>query len=150
MDNANSNRWRLPRRFWVAIAALLLIFSALSVANAASLGTISSQTLGTSADTFTGCTGITTVIRTRFVATTRYEIASVVLTGVPAACQSKAYRLTIAQGNAAGTALTGGTVSGTTAAGSSTTIPFTSGSGPLLNDINNTPGSVKVVLVMTA
>ncbi len=149
MDSANSNRWRLPRRFWVAAAALVVIFASLGVANAASLGTFSPQTLGTSADTFAGCTGITTVIRTRFVAATRYEIASVLLTGVPAACQSKAYRLTIAQGNAAGTALTGGTVNGTTAAGSSTTISFTSGSGPLLNDINNTPGSVKAVVVIT-
>lgn len=138
--------WR--RQLWVATAALLVIVGSVAVADAASLGTISAQTLGTSANTFTGCSGISSAIRTRFVAATRYEIASVILTGVPTACQSKSYNLTIADGDASGTSL--GQLTGTTSAGGTTTISFTSGTGPLLNSINNTNSNVKVVVVIAS
>ncbi len=135
----------------ITALAILLVASSLVAGNAASLGTITVGTLGASGTTFTACNGITTNVRTRYVAaSTRYEIGSVLLTTIPAACQNKPYRMTLAQGNDTGTSL--GELQGTTtAASASTTISFTSGAGPLLNTINNNnPGNIKVVLVITS
>ena len=140
------------RRIFVGVAALALLVSGLTIAQAASLGTILIDSLGTSAGEFVPCPGISTAIKTSYRPTgTRYEISQVQLTSVPVPCRQKPFRLTIAQGDAAGTIVTAGTeLTGTTANSATTTLSWTSGSGPLLGNVNNSPGTIKSVLVVTS
>lgn len=147
---AEQTQDRPRRRRVIAAAGVALIgASAMTVAGAASIATLSSDTLATNSSTFTTCPGISTELRTRYVAaSTRYEIAQILLTSVPAACQSKSYRVTVAQGDSSGTSLA--ELTGTTSPGSSTTITFASGTGPTLNSINNTVATVKVVVVIAS
>jgi len=125
--------------------ALLVIAGSAIVANAASLGTLNADTLGTSADVYTNCTGISMATRSRYSGGNTYDIGSIVLTGVPTACQSKNYQLTIAQ-KTTGASIT--QVSGTTSASATTTVSIPAGNALLIDIVS--PGEVQVVVVISS
>ena len=119
---------RLPRltthRVALAIGAGVLATGAVA-ASAATLGSLTPQSLGSSSASVSGCqNGSLTVswgAPTYSAAEPTYKVASATLGGINATCNSKNYRMTIA--NAAGTSLA--EVTGNTGTGGSVAPSFT-------------------------
>lgn len=91
-------------------------------ASAATLGTLTPQSLGTSTAAVSGCQNgsLTVTWPSPTYASNAYNITSATLGGINATCQNKSYKMTIA--NAAGTSLVEAT--GSTGVGSSVSPTF--------------------------
>lgn len=99
----------MNRRVMLAILAALTAFGA-AFAMAASLGTISSDSLGASNTTVASCdtNGVTTDYTTAWDATDkRYEVSAVVVSGIAAACDLKEVAVTVT--DSSGASLASGT-----------------------------------------
>lgn len=108
--------------------------------------------IGTSNVALTGCDATTDSIaslRTAYRTTgDRYEIASLIVSSVPAACQSRPYRVNVVDNVTDGAVLTDGVVTGTLDGDTSTTVTITSGSGPQIQDLNDTNDQARIVVII--
>lgn len=155
-ESAGRSGGRMATLGLVAGLGLGTFATAAAVAQAASLGTPSGGSLGTASVATSGCNTIMdnpTSIRTRYVASgNRYEIATATMNGVAPACRLPA-RVTVvtnaspygAVGNG-GTAPADGAVTLTLA--NNNTVTWTSGAGPLLDNIPNADSTVKLLVVI--
>lgn len=112
----------MNRRVMLAILAALTAFGA-AFAMAASLGTVSSDSLGASNTAVASCDtdGVTTDYTTAWDATDkRYEVSSVVVAGIAAACDGKSVAVTVTDSSGASLASGSATYVLLTDAGSKT------------------------------
>ena len=88
----------------------------------------------------------------RYVSGGRYEFSQVQVGSVPAACQGLAARVSLVNVAAPGNGLTAGGVGVTDGAAiftssGSNTVTWTSGQGPLVDEIDNADSSIKILVV---
>ena len=121
-----------------------------TVAHASQPADWSGARIGTSSVSLAGCDATLDTIgtlRTAYRTTgDRYEIASVAVNSVPTRCR-RAFRLTVVDNVTDGAALTDGVLTGTFSANNNT-VTFTSGTGPQIQDLNNTNDQARVVVVV--
>lgn len=130
------------------ILIFVLFFALIGIASAATLGSLMISTFGTSQASIGTCnaSAIATSVTTRYVSPSRYEIASVGLTGIPAACYAQRYQVTVADNTGSYPSLN--SLVGTLPNAATTSLTYPSGSGPNINSINNTNSQVKIVLLI--
>lgn len=105
-------------------------------ASAATLGTLTPQSLGTSTAAVSGCQSgsLTVAWGAPTYGTNSYTVAGATLGGITAPCNSKSYKMTIANG--AGTSLA--EVTGTTGTGGSVSPTFTAIDSALVGNVTVT------------
>ena len=121
-----------------------------TVAHASQPADWSGARIGTSSVSLAGCDATLDTIgtlRTAYRTTgDRYEIASVAVNSVPTRCR-RAFRLTVVDNVTDGAALTDGVLTGTLSSNNNT-VTFASGTGPQIQDLNNTNDQARVVVVV--
>lgn len=154
----NGDRFRFGGVGFIAGVTFGAVLTLCVAAYAASIN-ISGGAIGTSTATNNACanSGITfATVRTRYVPGSpgRYEFASVGVNSVPAGCQSKPNRITVVNSASPFNALNNGNAAPNDGAllgsfgGASNTATWTSGQGPLLNNVDNSDSRVKFVLAI--
>lgn len=121
-----------------------------TVAHASEPTDWSGARIGTSSVSLTGCDATLDSIgtlRTAYRTTgDRYEIASVAVNSVPVSCR-RAFRLTVVDDVTDGAALADGVLTGTLSSNNNT-VTFASGTGPQIQDLNNTNDRALVVVIV--
>lgn len=112
----------MSKRTVIAVAAAVAAFGAVT-ASAASLGTLTVKSLGASTDVVASCDtdGVTVAYTTAYGAAAKeYQVSSVNLSGVAAACAGQSVSVTVANGT---TVLSSGNVA--SLSGTSVNVPLT-------------------------
>lgn len=121
-----------------------------AVAHASEPTDWSEARIGTSSVSLAGCDATLDSIgtlRTAYRTTgDRYEITSVAVNSVPTSCR-RAFRLTVVDDVTDGAALADGVLTGTLSSNNNT-VTFASGTGPQIQDLNNTNDQALVVVIV--